>query len=123
MKKIMVIEDDRELLDELKEMLSLQGYNVTAVNDSVMALEETRKIHPDLILLDMKMLGLDGFQVAEKLKQDQETSGIPIIAMTGYFRKNEHVSLMNMCGIEGCIYKPFSPDEISAKIESMLIGK
>lgn len=119
-KRILVIDDDNEFLEELQELLILSGYEVTAVNDSIAALDIAKLSIPDLILVDIKMNGLNGFQVADRLNQFGETAGVPVIAMSGYFKEDEHLALMQQLGIKALIRKPFSPLDVIWRIENFI---
>ena len=119
-KKILLVDDDKEFLEELKEMLALTGYKVMGVADSVAAVNAARVTKPDAILLDLRMQAMSGFEVADKLKSFPETSRIPIIAMTGFYTLKEHAWLMNFCGIKRCIKKPFNPLDVIAEIEQAI---
>ncbi len=119
-KKVLIVDDDAEFLEELKEMLVLSGYDVTAVNKSVSALETVRSVMPDVILLDLKMSDMSGFEVAEAIKRLSETSHIPIIAMTGFYAIKEPSWLLNFCDIEKCLKKPFSSQDAIDHIEDAL---
>lgn len=119
-KKVLIVDDDKEFLEELKEMLIATGYDVTSVSDSVSAVKAARMIKPDIILLDLRMKAMSGFEVADRLKGFSETASIPLIAMTGFYTLREHAWLMNFCGIKRCIKKPFNPLDIIAEIENVL---
>jgi len=119
-KKIMIVDDDREFLEELKETLTSSGYDTTALSNSTSALKMVRKIKPDVILLDLKMQGKSGFQIADELKQLPETAHIPIITMTAFYTEREYTILMNICGIKTCLIKPFNPLDVIAEIERAL---
>lgn len=118
-KKIMIVDDNTEFLMSLKETLSLCCYDIIIVDDAVAALDVAIKTKPDLILLDLKMPGKSGFQIAYELKDLKEINQVPIIAITG-FLNDDYASLMRICGIQNCITKPFSPLEIIDKIELLL---
>ena len=122
-KKIMIVDDDKELLEEFREALTLNGYEVFVVNNASSLPGEVLSAKPDVILLDLKMPGKSGFQVAEEIKQISQVSRIPIIAMTGYFTEREHSLLMNVCGIFKCLKKPFNPSDIIGHIEAALVNK
>lgn len=117
-KKVMIVDDDREFLDELGEILVFGGYDVIAVNDtgSVMELVDTKK--PDVILLDIRMPGRDGFYMAAQIKEFSKYNEIPIIGMTGGFYGDEDTWLMNLCGIQKCLKKPFNPLDVINYIET-----
>lgn len=118
--KVMIVDDDSEFLQELKEILDLSGYEVTQVSDPKSVLREAENKIPDVILLDLKMEGLNGFEVADQLKHTEKTGQVPIIAMTGFYTEEEHMSLMNICGIQRCILKPFNPLDVISAIEMAL---
>jgi DNA-binding response OmpR family regulator len=118
--KIMIVDDDREFLEELKETLDLNGFEVIGVNDSTKVKEMVKNTKPDVIMLDLKMDDMSGFEVAEELKQFSNTMQIPIIAMTGFFKEDEHIPLLNICGIKKCIAKPFNPKDVIKTIEAVL---
>ncbi len=119
-KKILIVDDDKEFLEELREMLAVTGYEVASVGDSVAAVKAARVVKPDIILLDLRMKAMSGFEVADRLKGFAETSVIPVIAMTGFYTLKEHAWLMNFCGIKRCIRKPFNPLDVIAEIENVL---
>lgn len=119
-KKILIVDDDKEFLEELREMLAVTGYEVTSVGDSIAAIRAARVVKPNVILLDLRMKAMSGFEVADKLKGFPETAVIPIIAMTGFYTLKEHAWLMNFCGIKRCMRKPFNPLDVIAEIESVL---
>lgn len=123
MAKIMIVDDNKEFLEELKETLALSGYDVIALNESIDASETAFKTKPDLILLDLKMTGKTGFKVADELKHFTELKHIPIIAMTGHFTDLEYSLLINICGIKKCLVKPFNPLDVIAQIENLLQEK
>ena len=118
-KKIMVVDDDKEFLEELRETLALSGYDLLAVNDATRVLDTAISEKPDVILLDLKMPQKSGFQVADELRHLSEVSHIPIIAMSAYL-KDEYASLLNICGIKRCLSKPFYPLDVIAEIEEVL---
>jgi len=120
--RVMVVDDDKEFLEELTQTLQLGGYEVVSVPDSTKAGKIANNTKPDVILLDLKMHRMSGFEVAEELKKFADTVMIPIIGMTGVFIEEEHVPLMEICGIKRCIKKPFNPLDVIAAIETALNG-
>ncbi len=115
-RKIMIVDDDKEFLEELRETLSLSGYEVLPVEDSTEVLGLVSSLKPDLILLDLKRPQKSGFQVADELRHFSEVSHIPVIAMSAYL-KDDYVALLDICGIKTCLKKPFHPLDVIAKIE------
>ncbi len=119
-KRVMIVDDDKEFLEELTETLSISGYEVESVNEANDAFCVANERKPDIILLDLKMKGMTGFEVANKLKGFAKTMRIPIIAMSGYFTENDDVTLLSFFDIHDYLQKPFSPLNVINRIESVL---
>lgn len=118
-KKVLVIDDDLDFLEEMKKMLSSGGYDPIAIDNSTIALSVAQETKPDVILTGIEMKGLNGFQVADRLKQHADTTNIPVIAISRHFIKEEHERLMSMLGIKGLIRKPFHPIDVISRIEML----
>ncbi len=118
-KKVLIVDDNRGFLDELEETLALSGYDMIAMNDSTSILEKAISLKPNVILLDLKMPNKSGFQVARELKENSETSGIPVIAMSAFFDE-KYSALMDACGMKKCLKKPFNPLDVIVQIEEAL---
>ena len=117
----MIVDDDKEFLNEMRELLALYGYETAAFEDAASALRAVPSLGPDLMLLDLKMDGMDGLQLADRLSQSAETSDIPLIAMTGYYSfSDQQVKVMDSLGIKAFIKKPFKPLILIEKIEEVL---
>jgi DNA-binding response OmpR family regulator len=116
MPNILVVEDDTALRETLAYNLSRQDYNVQAVGDGVAALEIARKIHPDLILLDLMLPGLDGFEVCRILRQEMN---IPILILTARDEEIDRVIGLEI-GADDYITKPFSMRELMARVKAHL---
>lgn len=119
-KRILVVDDDVEFLDEMKDMLAAHDFETVSINDSTVVQDVARLVKPDAILLDIKMAGMSGFQVKDRLNQDLETSHIPVIAITGCYNGPERRYLMNVLGVDCCFLKPFVPNELITAIESII---
>lgn len=117
MKKIMIVDDDRDFLEELEGVLQHAGYETIVVNDSLSAVGLARSTKPDLILLDLRMPSMSGFEVAVNLKLLLETSGIPVIAITGFSKVEDDSFLKSFCAIKKCLKKPLNPLDVIKEIE------
>lgn len=119
--KILIVDDDKDYLEELREMLTLSGYSVTVAASGSGAIAAAQGPQtPDVILMDLRMPVMSGFEVADRLKAITKTSSIPVIAITGHYTAKEHAWLMQFCGIKRCITKPASPSDIQSAIEDVL---
>ena len=115
--KVMIVDDDREFLDELGELLSLADYDAVTVADANAAVQKVASVNPDVLLLDLKMPGTDGFQVARELQRLPQTAEIPIIAMTAFWGEKERGMARDATCIRACLSKPFQPLDVIAEIE------
>ena len=88
MTQIMIVDDSPTDTHLLKKMLEKNGFNILTASDADEGIEVARREHPDLILMDVVMPGLNGFQATRELSSDPDTSGIPVIIVT---RKNQQV--------------------------------
>ncbi len=121
-KIVLIVDDDPDNLDLIREQVSLltQGGVVTASNGDE-ALSLARKLHPNLILLDIWLPDLDGFQVVQYLKQDPQTRSIPVIAVTAAARFQEQVMAMQV-GFADYIRKPYDLETLEAAITKYLLN-
>jgi CheY-like chemotaxis protein len=115
-KVILAVDDAPENLDIVKGLLS-SHYTVRAAVNGQMALKIAEKTSPDLILLDIRMPGMDGYEVCRKLKADDATAGIPVIFLTGEADVSSEVAAV---GGEGYITKPIEPDALLDRIRNCL---
>ncbi len=122
-RRIAVIDKDKKFLGQIEEVLAASGYVPVVVNDARLAVDITVRSKPDVILLELKMPRKNGFELADEMNRAFETQSIPIIAMSGLFRK-ESFPLMNLCmdlcGIKRYLRKPFHPREVISVIEDAI---
>jgi len=117
--RIMIVEDEESLLKLESILLSAKGYSVTGVRDGESALEEIRSHKPDLVLLDIMLPLLDGFEVCRRIRENPETSTIPVIMLTA--RKDSQDRCRGLeAGADAYITKPFKSAEVIETIESLL---
>ena len=110
-KKILIVDDERDIVKALKIRLQHNGYNVVVAFDGAQGIFMAHKEKPSLILLDIRMPAGDGFSVAEKLKQSSQTGRIPIIFLTGSPERNAEERAMEL-GARFYIKKPYDPEEL-----------
>ncbi len=116
---ILIVDDLIENLHFLNDILSKQGYKVRSFTNGNMALRAVRKNPPNVILLDIKMPDIDGYQVCSILKADEETSSIPIIFLSGLNEVFDKVKAFQVGGVD-YITKPFQIEEFIARIQTHL---
>jgi diguanylate cyclase (GGDEF)-like protein/PAS domain S-box-containing protein len=117
--KILVVDDKPENLHLLSEALNGEAYDVKCVINGEMALMVANAVIPDLILLDIMMPGLDGYQVCEKLKAEAQTKDIPIIFLSANNDSIDRIKALNAGGVD-YINKPFQINEVLLRIKNQL---
>ena len=116
---VLIVDDEANNLRVLHGLLSQHGYDVRAARDGESALEAANAVHPDIILLDIKMPEMDGYEVCAKLKQNEETREIPVIFISALNQVNDIVRAFEIGGVD-YITKPFQFAEVLARVKNHL---
>lgn len=122
MTRILVVEDDVAIRDMIAAYLRLSGFHVTTAADGVQALLLVQSAQPELILMDMGLPKLNGWQTTQRLRSRQETRHIPIIALTAYALENDRQHAMHV-GCDAFEAKPIDFTSLLATIQSLLDRK
>ncbi len=117
--KILIVEDEKDIIKMLDYNLKKEGFRVIDARDGEDALDLALREHPDLILLDLMLPGMDGLEVCKALKKESKTSSIPIIMLTAKSQESDKVLGLGL-GADDYITKPFSPRELIARIKAVL---
>jgi len=120
MKKILIIEDEEILLDLIQKKLLQEGYQVDIAKDGEEGLEKIREEKPDLILLDIVMPKMGGFEVMEEIKKDKELKGIPIIIISNSGQPVELSRAKELGVVDWLIKTDFDPSEVVEKVKKQL---
>jgi len=115
-KKILIVEDNEQNLYLSTFLLEKQGYDVVQARNGQQGLDMAASEHPDLILLDIQLPVMDGYEVARRLKQAKETRSIPIVAVTSYAMAGDREAIL-ATGCEGYIEKPIDPDRFVEQVK------
>ncbi|MGH7360296.1 MAG: response regulator, partial [Candidatus Methylomirabilales bacterium] len=116
---ILVVDDERLNLRMLEDLLRSEGYGVRTAENGEQALELVREAPPDLILLDVMMPKLDGYEVCRRLKGDKDTVFIPIVMVTALTRLEEKIKGIE-AGADDFLTKPFNSVELTTRVRSLL---
>ena len=119
--KILVVDDEASIREILAEHLTTRAtpFEALTASDGFEAGRLVATFRPDVVLLDLRMPGLDGFQVCRTIKADPESSSTIVVAMTGYFSPETESRILE-CGAVRCFAKPVEPSTLSAFIDSVL---
>jgi two-component system cell cycle response regulator DivK len=119
--KILVVEDNQDNRELVVKVLKINGYHVIEAVDGQEAIEKTRAENPDLILMDLFIPKIDGYEVTRRLKRDIDLKSIPIIALTAHAMKGD-MEVALAAGCDGYIPKPIDVRELPKQIEHFLKG-
>ena len=118
--KILLIEDDPFLLSMYSTKFSMEKFQVVSADDGEKGLKTAKEVKPSIILLDILMPKMNGFEVLEELKKDKSTASIPVILLTNLNQKDEIERGMNMGADDYLIKAHFMPSEVVEKIKKVL---
>lgn len=119
-KRIVCIEDEQEMIDLIRLILSRRGFDVKGATGGMEGLKLVRREIPDLVLLDLMMPDLDGWEVYQQMKADDTTRDIPVIVVTAKAQNIDRVLGIHIAKVDDYITKPFSPQELLNSVEKVL---
>ena len=117
--KILIIDDDVDTLKLVGLMLQKQSYQIVAANNGLQGLEQAENENPDLILLDVMMPGMDGYEVAKRLRANPLTANTPILMFTAKTQLDDKVTGFE-AGADDYLTKPTHPSELNAHVKALL---
>jgi DNA-binding response OmpR family regulator len=119
-KQILCIEDEPEMIDLIRLILGRRGFEVQGAGGGTEGLRMVREIHPDLVLLDLMMPDMDGWEVYQQMKADETTRHIPVIVVTAKAQNIDKVLGLHIAKVDDYIAKPFSPQELLNSVEKVI---
>ena len=119
---VLVVEDYQDAREMYAAYLQFSGYDVAEATDGAEAIAQTIELMPDIILMDLALPKMDGWEATRRLKSDVRTRHIPIVALTGHALAG-HAEGARQAGCDSFVTKPCLPDALVAEIERMLAGR
>ncbi len=119
-KKIVCIEDEPEMIDLVRLILGRRGFELIGVVGGREGLEMVRQVKPDLVLLDLMMPDMDGWEVYQHMKADEELRHIPVIIVTAKAQSIDKVLGLHIAKVDDYITKPFGPQELIDSVNRVL---
>jgi two-component system response regulator VicR len=123
MTKIMVVDDEPDLVEVVKLILESDGYEVVTASSGQEALDKIEKEMPDLVLLDIIMPRMDGWEVFSRIKSNPKTHGIPVIMLTAKDQRIDKLIGLHVVRVDDYITKPFGRAELLERIKRVLQEK
>ena len=119
-KKILIIEDDEFLRQLITKRIASEGFSVSSAVDGPDGLDKVKKVMPDLVLLDLLLPTIDGFEVLAKIKSDKDTVNIPVIILSNLGQQEEIAKGLKLGAIDFLVKAQLTPEEIVEKIKVLL---
>ena len=119
MKRVLIIEDDRDIVELVRYNLTQEGFQVTAANDGASGLALVKKTPPDLLLLDLMLPKLSGLEICKAIRREQTLNRLPILMLTARGEESDRIIGLEL-GADDYVTKPFSPRELAARIKALL---
>ena len=118
-KHILCIEDEPEMIDLIRLILGRRGFEVDGAAGGKEGLEKIRDKTPDLVLLDLMMPDMDGWEVYQQMKADEKTKDIPVIVVTAKAQSIDKVLGLHIAKVDDYISKPFSPQDLLNSVDKV----
>ena len=123
LKSILCVEDEPEMIDLMRLILGRRGFEVRGAAGGIEGLRMIREDLPDLVLLDLMMPDMDGWEVYQQMKADEKTRHIPVIVVTAKAQSIDKVLGLHIAKVDDYLAKPFSPQDLLSSVERVLKTK
>jgi CheY-like chemotaxis protein len=117
---VLIVEDDQDGRRMYAEWLTNAGFRVEETHNGLQALDRALVFLPDVVVTDLNIPGIDGFELTRRLKQDSRTSGVPVLALTGYAAFASDPERTRRAGCDAVLSKPCTPDDLESAIRSLI---
>jgi len=122
-KRVVCVEDEPEIIDLIRLILGRKGFDLTGATGGLEGLETIRRLKPDLVLLDLMMPDMDGWEVYQQMKADPELKSIPVIVVTAKAQSIDKILGLHIAKVDDYVTKPFGPQELLQSVERVLSAK
>jgi DNA-binding response OmpR family regulator len=119
-KRVVCIEDEPEMIDLVRLILGRKGFHVIGANGGIEGLETVKREQPDLVLLDLMMPDMDGWEVYQQMKADDALRDIPVVVVTAKAQSIDKVLGLHIAKVDDYITKPFGPQELLESVEKII---
>lgn len=117
---VLLVEDDRDGRRLYAEWLTQAGFKVDQAHNGLQALERALEAVPDVVITDLNIPGIDGYELTRRLKQDPRTRSVPVLAVTGYAAFAADPARAQRAGCDAVLEKPCSPEDLEAAVRHLI---
>lgn len=122
-KRVIYFEDDKDMVELVRIILGREGYQVEGIAEGQAGIKAVQQNSPDVILLDLMLPDMDGWEIFRQLKHDESTADIPVIVITAKAQSIDKVLGLEIAKVDDYISKPFRPNELVDRVEEVLARK
>lgn len=122
-KRVIYFEDDKDMVELVRIILGREGYQVEGIAEGQAGIKAVQQNSPDVILLDLMLPDMDGWEIFRQLKHDESTADIPVIVITAKAQSIDKVLGLEIAKVDDYISKPFRPNELVDRVKEVLAGK
>ncbi len=122
-KRVIYFEDDNDMVELVRIILGREGYHVEGIAEGQAGIKAVQQNSPDVVLLDLMLPDMDGWEIYKQLKHDELTADIPVIVITAKAQSIDKVLGLEIAKVDDYISKPFRPDELVERIKEVLAGR
>jgi DNA-binding response OmpR family regulator len=122
-KRILCIEDESEMIELMRLVLEREGFEVVGAMGGEKGLAEMKQVKPDVVLLDLMMPGIDGWEVFRQMRADHELADIPVIIVTAKAQSIDKVLGLQVAKVNDYVTKPFGPKDLISSIQRVLAAQ
>jgi DNA-binding response OmpR family regulator len=121
--RILCIEDEKEIIDLIRLILNRKGYEVIGASGGEEGLAKARALRPDVVLLDLMMPDMDGWEVFHRMRSDEALTDIPVVVVTARAQPIDRVLGLHVARVDDYVSKPFTPQDLLESVERVLRRK
>lgn len=122
-KRVIYFEDDKDMVELVRIILGREGYQIEDIAEGQAGIDAVKQSSPDVILLDLMLPDMDGWEIFRQLKHNESTADIPIIVITAKAQSIDKVLGLEIAKVDDFISKPFRPQELIDRVEKVLSGR
>jgi len=122
-RKVIYFEDDKDMVELVRIILGREGYQISGIAEGQAGIKAVQQEAPDIILLDLMLPDMDGWEIYQQLKHDESTADIPVIVITAKAQSIDKVLGLEIAKVDDYISKPFTPQELIDRVGKVITGK
>ena len=122
-RKVIYFEDDNDMVELVRIILGREGYQINGVAEGLAGIKAVQQESPDVVLLDLMLPDMEGWEIYQQLKHNESTADIPVIVITAKAQSIDKVLGLEIAKVDDYISKPFTPQELIERVDKVISGR